>query len=102
MILKPLGIEIDMELPANYSFRRIEASDFDRGVLKVLEQLTTVGQVSRSGFEQFVDYTNCLSDQRYTLVIVNDKDQIAAIGTVFIEHKLYVFLVLRTYYRLFV
>ncbi|KAL0239305.1 hypothetical protein PCE1_004992 [Barthelona sp. PCE] len=38
-------------LPENIIIRALEVSDYDKGFLQVLEQLTTVGDISREEFE---------------------------------------------------
>lgn len=82
-----------MSLPEGYSIRRLETSDFSRGVLNTLTALTTVGDVSQLQFENIVtkwDSLTLLNGRKIynPIVIINDKDEVVATGMIFIEEKL--------------
>jgi hypothetical protein len=42
--------EIAQSLPRGYTLRPLQSGDFDRGVLEVLEVLTTVGTISKEKY----------------------------------------------------
>lgn len=82
-----------MSLPEGYTIRRLEVSDFSRGVLNTLTALTTVGDVSQLQFENIVTKWDALTllngSKIYNpIVIINDQDEVVATGMLFIEEKL--------------
>ncbi|GME75898.1 unnamed protein product [Ambrosiozyma monospora] len=75
------------KLPEGYTIRRIQADDYERGVLKTLECLTEVGDISKEEYTETIEFWE--SQEGYnTLVILDDKDQVAGVGTLMIERKL--------------
>lgn len=82
-----------MSLPEGYTIRRIQESDYERGVLQTLTALTTVGEISKLQFENIVSKWDALTlingSKIYNpVVIVNDQDQVVATGMIFLEEKL--------------
>lgn len=76
-----------------YSIRRIEKQDYE-GALEALSALTTVGSVSKTQFEETLNYWNQVKVstepevlQYHPYVIVHD-GKVAATGMLFIERKL--------------
>lgn len=63
------------------NIRKLELDDYYKGYLKLLEQLTRVGELS---FEQFKDKFNKLNSHIYVIEIDN---KIVASATIFIEYK---------------
>ena len=43
-------VKVTKALPQGYTVRPLQASDYDRGYLQCLAQLTTVGDISRESF----------------------------------------------------
>ncbi|SCU78599.1 LADA_0A06414g1_1 [Lachancea dasiensis] len=82
-------------LPQGYTIRRLEPQDYD-GVVETLKVLTVVGNVTRSQFEETLNYwkettvkIGVHSIPAYNPhVIVDDSDRVVATGTVFIERKI--------------
>lgn len=77
-------------LPAGYQVRRLELDDYDRGVLEVLAELTSVGNISKKQFGEYVETLNSHENFRYTLVVINTEqpESISAIGSLILEPKL--------------
>ena len=91
--------EIAQTLPSGYTLRPIQSGDFERGVLDVLQVLTSVGDVSRAKFlgmalvnradiERF-EWMRRRNDTYFMIVIENDKNTIVGVGTLLVEAKLY-------------
>jgi glucosamine-phosphate N-acetyltransferase len=76
-------------LPSGLVMRRLEASDFGKGFLEVLGQLSQVGDVTREMFEtRFKEMEKCPGTY-YTLVIEDtSKQRIIAAATLFVEIKI--------------
>ncbi|SCV00996.1 LAMI_0G08658g1_1 [Lachancea mirantina] len=83
------------QLPPGYKLRRVNSSDFD-AVIKTLQVLTTVGDVSQAKFDEILEYWE---QTRITIkgnqvpaynmfVITDDADRAVATGTVLIEKKI--------------
>ena len=67
-------------------FRFLEKSDYSKGHLQILAQLTSVGNVTQAQYEtQF----NALDKNVYKIVVIEDvsKQSIIGSGTVFMEKK---------------
>lgn len=80
-----LASESDKE----FEFRLLKRDDFNRGYMELLSQLTVVGNVSQTDFEQRFDSLFPHRADTYRMVVVVDKeiDKIVACGTIFIEKK---------------
>lgn len=66
--------------------RALEASDFDLGYLSVLSQLTTVGQVTPTSFQQRLDEIRKNPDY-YLVVAVENKCKVVGAASLLVEHK---------------
>jgi glucosamine-phosphate N-acetyltransferase len=66
-----------------FQITTLEKEDYNRGYLNLLEQLSTVGDIS---YEQFVKTLNKMNSMIY---VIRDMklNKIVASGTIFIEHK---------------
>ncbi|KAI9011253.1 acyl-CoA N-acyltransferase [Gaertneriomyces semiglobifer] len=72
-------------VPSGHTLRPLEDGDYDKGYLKLLEQLTVVGEISR---EQFVQrFKDMQALPLRTVVIQSPDDQIVASGTLLLESK---------------
>ncbi|KAG2379317.1 hypothetical protein C9374_007456 [Naegleria lovaniensis] len=69
-----------------YQPRPIEPSDYDKGYLALLSQLTTVGDISRESFQKRLSQ---LDPNTYRIVVIEDPNshRIVAAATVFVEKK---------------
>ena len=72
-------------LPEGFTLQRITNEDYDKGALRVLEQLTVVGEVSKESFETYVSEQ---SDKHITITIKDPNGEIVGISTLLIETKL--------------
>lgn len=79
---------VQAALPTGYRVRPIMASDYNRGVLQVLEVLTTVGHISQQQFESMFAYWLKHNDTYFTIVILNERDRVVGVGSVVVERKL--------------
>ena len=68
----------------DYVIRRVEAADYDRGVLNVLNELADVGTVSRATFETRISEPK----QLMFVVAVETSGRLVACGTLMLEDKL--------------
>lgn len=75
-------------LPEGYSIRKIQYSDYHNGVLTTLATLTTVGDISEREFNSVVETWNSSRGLYNVYVIVNQSDEVVAIGTIIVELKL--------------
>lgn len=78
---------MSVELPAGYSLVPLDHCHKDEA-LRVLAQLTTVGQVSQDQFSQFVSLTQSDQSGYHTHVILDSNSQLVGIGTLLVEQKL--------------
>lgn len=74
------------QLPAGYSVSQLNSEDYENGALKVLAQLTSVGDVSRENFDKFVKLQD--SEEYNTIVIRNKESKVVGIATLLVETKL--------------
>lgn len=75
-------------LPEDLRARKLEESDYDKGVLQVLGVLTTVGETSREEFARI--YQQMFSGRNDYLTVVLEEiatEKLAGVGTIFIEQK---------------
>ena len=71
----------------DWHVRTLEATDYDRGFLELLGQLTVVGDVDRETFEkQHMDMEK-EGNRRVVVVVDPQRDQVVATGTALIEKK---------------
>ncbi|BBN15811.1 glucosamine-phosphate N-acetyltransferase [Marchantia polymorpha subsp. ruderalis] len=77
------------DLPHPFVVRDLEPSDFRKGHLKLLEQLTKVGDVSEEAFTKRVEEMRKLGDFHHVVVIEDvEKQAIVATATLLVELKL--------------
>lgn len=75
-------------LGGGYNLRRLSADDYHKGFLKVLEQLTVVGDLSEEKFREVLDKRLAQADTYVTVVVEHEEsEQIVATGTLMIEAK---------------
>ncbi|KAJ3361919.1 hypothetical protein HDU91_003677 [Kappamyces sp. JEL0680] len=80
---------IQCNLPnASFVLRPLHRTDFDKGVLQCLEQLSVVGPLAQRDFEETFDYWK--SSGVYFVVVVEETvtGQIVGSGTLLVERKL--------------
>lgn len=77
----------EIKLHEDYSFRNVEANDFEQ-VVSTLSVLTKVGDLSKEKFAKTVEYLNKHPDIYNTCVIVNQAGKVVAIGSIIIEQKI--------------
>eukprot|EP01023_Acetabularia_acetabulum_P050349 TRINITY_DN5441_c0_g1_i1.p2 TRINITY_DN5441_c0_g1~~TRINITY_DN5441_c0_g1_i1.p2 ORF type:complete len:160 (-),score=33.44 TRINITY_DN5441_c0_g1_i1:166-645(-) len=67
--------------------RDLEFDDYEKGFLKVLEQLTTVGEISKDEFKKRFEFVSQSTD--YRLVVVEDttNSRIAGTAALIVERK---------------
>lgn len=80
---------VETEEQDNYVIRRLEASDYAKGFLELLEQLSASGHVVTE--EQFLDRLREVDDlsSDHLISVIEDADsgRIVATGSVFVEKK---------------
>uniref|UniRef100_A0A0D6QTG4 Glucosamine 6-phosphate N-acetyltransferase n=1 Tax=Araucaria cunninghamii TaxID=56994 RepID=A0A0D6QTG4_ARACU len=79
------GIQIKEQ---NFVMRRLEPSDYTRGFLELLGQLSVCGNVSQQEFTNRFQELQGLGDD-YVISVIEDTDRnrIVATGTIFVERK---------------
>ena len=72
----------------NYTIREIQRTDYDKGYINLLKQLTSVGSIKYSDFVKKV--TDIINNVNHYIYVIedNDKKEIIATGTIFIENKI--------------
>lgn len=85
-----LSPEVQAALPEGYKLRALRRSDFASGFLDCLRVLTTVGDVSESGFESQFDAMQ--TQGGYYLIVIEDPSRaespVVATGALIVERKL--------------
>lgn len=68
--------------------RLIELSDYDNGYIKLLSQLTVVGNITKNDFERQIK--NIMSNSNHLIYVIPDSktNEIIASGTLLIEPKI--------------
>ena len=71
-----------------YKFRSIDPADYDKGLIELLSELTTIdkNKISKRAFESYVREQH-VSPSRDTLVLEKE-GKIIATGTIYLEQKL--------------
>ncbi|KAG6541479.1 hypothetical protein Mapa_017153 [Marchantia paleacea] len=83
-----MSMELD-DLQHPFVVRDLEPSDYRKGHLKLLEQLTKVGDVSEEAFTKRVEEMRKLGDYQHVVVIEDvEKQAIVATATLLVELKL--------------
>uniref|UniRef100_A0A0C9S4U9 Glucosamine 6-phosphate N-acetyltransferase n=1 Tax=Wollemia nobilis TaxID=56998 RepID=A0A0C9S4U9_9CONI len=72
----------------NFVLRRLEPSDYTKGFLELLRQLSVCGNVSQQEFTNRFQELQGLGDDHVISVIEDtDQNRIVATGTIFVERK---------------
>lgn len=80
--------KVTSALPAKYSIRPLQRSDYKGGLLDVLRVLTTVGDISEQEWTQEYDERTKIPDTYYTLVVCDGEDKVVGTGCLVKERKL--------------
>ncbi|KAJ1499368.1 Glucosamine-phosphate N-acetyltransferase-like protein [Coelomomyces lativittatus] len=78
---------VHKELPLGYSLRPLALQDISKGYLNVLQQLTTVGSVDQTNFENRFRKLESSGNAYFPIVIEKNQGNIVAAGTLLIEYK---------------
>lgn len=85
--------DIAASLPAGYTLRALQKSDYENGFLDCLRVLTTVGDISVEKWNERYDWMNTQGKGGYYLsVITNETGRVVATGALIVERKLYVYI----------
>lgn len=78
-----------VDVPEGLILRPLAASDYDHGFLKLLSQLTSVGEVSREKFTERFNSMKNTNPKAYYVVVLEEKstNQIVGAATLVIEWK---------------
>ncbi|KZZ96416.1 Acyl-CoA N-acyltransferase [Ascosphaera apis ARSEF 7405] len=79
--------EVQAALPEGYTLRPLHRSDFYNSYLDVLRVLTTVGEVSYSGWSERYDWMKSRGGEYFPIVICDDKGKVVGTGTLLVERK---------------
>ena len=79
---------VQSALPEKYTMRPLERTDYKRGILAVLRDLTSVGDISEADWTERYDWLAKRGDEYYILVICDGEGKIVGTGTVLVERKL--------------
>jgi len=82
-----ISSDVSHSLPSGYSIRPLRRPDFDLGFLDVLRVLTTVGDVTKSEFEQRFDEMKAGAGGYHVLVILDGEQKIVGTGALIVEKK---------------
>ncbi|KAI4849354.1 hypothetical protein E4T44_03398 [Aureobasidium sp. EXF-8845] len=74
-------------LPQNYILRPLQRSDFSRGFLKCLTDLTWIGEITQSAFEERYDWMATKGKEWYYCIVIDDGERIVATATMIVERK---------------
>ena len=75
-------------LPATYTMRPLQRSDYGAGFLDVLRVLTTVGDIDEKGWNGHYEYMAQREDTYYIVVVCDGEGKIVGCGTLVVERKL--------------
>ncbi|KAJ7534115.1 hypothetical protein O6H91_13G080600 [Diphasiastrum complanatum] len=79
---------IKAETGRQFLLRSLEPEDYSKGFLKLLEQLTVVGEVSKELFDERLQQLQILQDDHHVAVIEDvEAKVVVAAGSIFIEKK---------------
>eukprot|EP01024_Parvocaulis_polyphysoides_P070236 TRINITY_DN86530_c0_g1_i1.p1 TRINITY_DN86530_c0_g1~~TRINITY_DN86530_c0_g1_i1.p1 ORF type:complete len:162 (-),score=32.93 TRINITY_DN86530_c0_g1_i1:318-803(-) len=67
--------------------RDLELEDYDKGFLRVLEQLTTVGDINKDDFKRRFEFVNKSTDYRIIVVEDTENKRIAGTAALIVERK---------------
>ncbi|MCJ1469918.1 Glucosamine-phosphate N-acetyltransferase-like protein [Pseudocyphellaria aurata] len=77
-------------LPANYTIRPLQRSDYRANHLDPLRVLTKVGDISQEAWVEQYDWMAKVPDTYFLLVVCDDRGKIVGTGTLLKERKLLV------------
>ncbi|KAL8746935.1 MAG: hypothetical protein Q9184_007678, partial [Pyrenodesmia sp. 2 TL-2023] len=78
---------VTASLPANYTMRPLQRSDYKAGMLDVLRVLTTVGHITEKAWNERYDWLARRGDEYYILVVCDGDRKVVGTGAVIIERK---------------
>ncbi|KAF3077843.1 Glucosamine-phosphate N-acetyltransferase-like protein [Orbilia oligospora] len=84
-----LPSEITAALPLGYTIRELQKTD-KAEVLEVLTVLTTVGDITNAAWDERFEYISKHDDTYTILCIIDDEGKVCATGSLIIERKLLV------------
>ncbi|KAJ3411756.1 Glucosamine-phosphate N-acetyltransferase-like protein [Chytridiales sp. JEL 0842] len=80
--------EVVKIMPAGYIVRPLEPSDYEKGFLTTLSDLTSVGNMTKSQFMDRFSYLKAHNYEYFVIVIEDVKNKtIVGSGTIFVERK---------------
>ncbi|RKO92480.1 acyl-CoA N-acyltransferase [Blyttiomyces helicus] len=80
--------EVKASLKPGFVVRPLAPSDYEKGFLEALSQLTTVGKLSKADFLDRYNYLKAHNYEYFTIVIEDvPKEKIVAAGTILVERK---------------
>lgn len=83
-----LEVSPEISVPAGYTLRPLAKSDYDKGFLECLRNLTHVGNVSKAGFDARFKQLQSQSDLFRLIVLEKESTgRIVASGTLLVEPK---------------
>ncbi|KAI8582124.1 hypothetical protein K450DRAFT_229128 [Umbelopsis ramanniana AG] len=82
-----ISSDVQEKLPQGVFLRPLQRSDYDRGILEVLSQLSVTGDITREKFEERFDFLK--STKTYFTTVVEDEKSglIVACATLLAEYK---------------
>jgi hypothetical protein len=75
-------------LPQNYTLRPLQRTDYSKGFLTCLTDLTWIGEISQSAFEERYDWMASKGKEWYYCIVIDDGVRIVATATMIVERKL--------------
>lgn len=75
-------------LPEGYTLRPLRRSDYSRGFLTCLTDLTWIGDITQSAFEERFDWMATKGKDWYYCIVIDDGSRIVATATMIVERKL--------------
>ncbi|KAI3644825.1 hypothetical protein MP228_010989 [Amoeboaphelidium protococcarum] len=80
--------QVQKELPDGYAIRPLRSDDFGKGYMKLLSQLTVVGDVSQQRFDETFKYMAQRNNEYHVVVIEElSTKSIVASGSCMVEQK---------------
>ncbi|KAI5197993.1 hypothetical protein E4T39_07026 [Aureobasidium subglaciale] len=76
-----------LSLPEGYVLRPLQRSDFSRGFLTCLIDLTWIGEITESAFEERYDWMATHGKGWYYCIVIDNGDRIVATATMIVERK---------------
>jgi glucosamine-phosphate N-acetyltransferase len=77
------------ELPSGYTLRPLRRLDYEAGFLDVLRELTTVGEITKSAFQERYEWLRTNGAGQYFVIVICDSTgKIVGTGCIVAERKL--------------